>query len=46
LKPALSEFQTILATTPAAQPVSREESETLLNQFVQWQQQPAPATKP
>ncbi len=45
-KPALSEFQTILATTPAAQPVSREESETLLNQFVQWQQQPAPATKP
>ena len=46
LKPALSEFQTILATTPAAQPVTREESETLLNQFVQWQQQPAPATKP
>ena len=46
LKPALSEFQTILATTPAPQPVSREESETLLNQFVQWQQQPPPATKP
>jgi hypothetical protein len=58
LKPALSEFQTILASTPAtqttqtvqatppAQPVSREESETLLQQFVQWQQKPAPASAP
>ena len=45
-KPALAEFQTILAAPAANQPVTREESETLLNQFVQWQQQPAPATKP
>jgi hypothetical protein len=56
LKPALSEFQTILASTPAAQPtqqpvqstqpVTREESETLLQQFMQWQQKPAPASAP
>jgi hypothetical protein len=46
-KPALAEFQTILASPPAAQPVTREESEALLQQFVQWQQQPAPPpTKP
>jgi hypothetical protein len=45
-KPALAEFQTILASPPATQPVTREESEALLQQFVQWQQQPAPATKP
>jgi hypothetical protein len=55
LKPALSEFQTILASTPVAQPaqpaqatqpVTREESETLLQQFMQWQQKPAPASAP
>jgi len=46
-KPALAEFQTILATPAATLPATREESENLLNQFVQWQQQPAaPATKP
>src|SRR5712672_2247441 len=40
-KPALAEFQAILASPPAAPPpVSREESETLLQQFVQWQQKP------
>jgi hypothetical protein len=52
LKPALSEFQTILASpaaAPAAPPVpaaSREESDALLSQFVQWQQKPAPANAP
>ncbi len=50
-KPALSEFQGLLASTPANQPaqppVTREESETLLQQFVQWQQKPAaPANAP
>jgi hypothetical protein len=45
-KPALAEFQTILATPAAPQPVTREESDNLLSQFVQWQQQPAPPTKP
>jgi hypothetical protein len=45
-KPALSEFQAILATPPAPQPVSREESESLLQQFVQWQQKPPAPTAP
>jgi hypothetical protein len=48
-KPALSEFQTILASpaaAPATQPVTREESDALLQQFVQWQQKPAPANAP
>jgi hypothetical protein len=40
-KPALSEFRQILAST--GQPVTtREESETLLQKFVQWQQKPTP----
>src|SRR3982075_1587783 len=44
-KPALAEFQAILASPPAAPPpVSREESETLLQQFVQWQQKPPQPT--
>jgi hypothetical protein len=46
-KPALAEFQAILASPPAAPPpVTREESETLLQQFVQWQQKPAQPTAP
>ena len=41
-KPALSEFRPILAST-ASQPVmTRAESETLLQKFVQWQQKAAP----
>ena len=41
LKPALSEFQPILASTRAGQPaISREQSEALLQQFVQWRQKP------
>jgi len=46
-KPALAEFQAILASpSTAPPPVSREESETLLQQFVQWQQKPAQPTAP
>ena len=48
-KPALAEFQAILASPPtptAPPPVSREESETLLQQFVQWQQKPPQPTAP
>jgi hypothetical protein len=46
-KPALAEFQAILPSPPTAPPpVSREESETLLQQFVQWQQKPAQPTAP
>jgi hypothetical protein len=39
---APSELQTLLASTPHSEPVTREQSEQLLNQFVQWQQKPAP----
>jgi hypothetical protein len=50
LKPALSEFQAILASPPASvaphQPVTREESETLLQSFVQWQQKPTSSSAP
>jgi hypothetical protein len=52
LKPALSEFQAILASpspqaAPAPQPVAREESESsLLQSFVQWQQKPPSPSAP
>jgi len=40
---APAEFQTILATTSANQPaVTHEQSETLFQQFLQWQPKPAP----
>jgi hypothetical protein len=39
---APSELQTLLASTPQSEPVTREQSEHLLHQFVQWQQKPAP----
>jgi hypothetical protein len=40
-KPALSEFQTILASTRTSQPaITHEQSETLLQQFLQWRQKP------
>jgi hypothetical protein len=43
-KPALSEFRPILASTSTSPPVmTREQPETLLQKFVQWQQKPAPA---
>jgi hypothetical protein len=45
-KPALAEFQAILASPPPQQPATREESETLLEQFVQWQQKPTPPSAP
>ena len=56
LKPALSEFQAILASpspqaaspqaAPAPLPVAREESDSLLQSFVQWQQKPTSPTAP
>jgi hypothetical protein len=52
LKPALSEFQAILASpspqaAPAPQPAAREESESsLLQSFVQWQQKPPSPSAP
>jgi hypothetical protein len=42
-KPALSEFQTILTSTRTSPPVmTHEQSETLLQQFLQWRQKPDP----
>lgn len=38
--PDVSEFQTILASSRAEQPVTHEQSETLLQQFLQWQKKP------
>ena len=52
LKPALSEFQAILASpspqaAQAPQPAAREESESsLLQSFVQWQQKPPSPSAP
>jgi hypothetical protein len=46
-KPALSEFQTILASTRTSQAViTHEQSETLLQQFLQWRQKPGSTGAP
>jgi hypothetical protein len=45
-QPASSELQTLLVSTPSTEPVTREQSEQLLQQFVQWQQKPAPNQAP
>jgi hypothetical protein len=40
-KPALSEFQALLASTRTSPPdITHEQSETLLQQFLQWRQKP------
>jgi hypothetical protein len=38
--PAIAEFQTILASAQTIQPATREQSEQLLQQFLQWRQKP------
>jgi hypothetical protein len=40
--PASSEFQALLATAQASKPAPQGQSGQLLNQFMQWQQKPAP----
>jgi hypothetical protein len=46
-KPALSEFQTIMASSRTNQAViTHEQSETLLQQFLQWRQKPASTGAP
>jgi len=45
-KPAPSELQSILASTQNIEPVTREQSEQLLQQFVQWRQKPAASQAP
>jgi hypothetical protein len=41
--PAITEFQPILASAQTIQPATREQSEQLLQQFLQWRQKPGPA---
>jgi hypothetical protein len=38
--PAIAEFQPILASAQTIQPATREQSEQLLQQFLQWRQKP------
>lgn len=40
--PATSEFQALLASAQAGKPAPQGQSGQLLNQFMQWQQKPAP----
>ncbi len=40
--PATSEFQALLASAQASKPAPQGQSGQLLNQFMQWQQKPAP----
>ncbi|MCA6115986.1 hypothetical protein J6524_13950 [Bradyrhizobium sp. WSM 1738] len=39
-KPAISEFQSLLASTPPSAPASSEQSGELLKQFMQWREKP------
>jgi hypothetical protein len=39
-KPAIAEFQTILASAQTSRPATREQSEQLLQQFLQWRRKP------
>lgn len=42
-KPAINEFQALLAATPASAPPASEPSNQLLQQFMQWREKPDPA---
>jgi hypothetical protein len=43
-KPAINEFQAILASTPPSTPAASDPSGQLLNQFMQWREKPDAAT--
>ena len=43
-KPALNEFQAILASTPPSAPAASDPDGQLLKQFMQWREKPDPAT--
>jgi hypothetical protein len=43
-KPAINEFQALLAATPASAPAASEQDNELLKQFMQWREKPDPAT--
>lgn len=42
-KPAISEFQALLAASPASAPAASEQDGQLLHQFMQWREKPDPA---
>lgn len=42
-KPAINEFQALLAATPASAPPASEQDSQLLKQFMQWREKPDPA---
>lgn len=42
-KPAINEFQALLASTPPSAPAQSEPSGQLLQQFMQWREKPDPA---
>ena len=43
-KPAINEFQALLASTPPSHPAASEQDSQLLKQFMQWREKPDPAT--
>jgi hypothetical protein len=43
-KPAINEFQSLLASTPPSAPPASEQDGQLLQQFMQWREKPDPAT--
>jgi hypothetical protein len=43
-KPAINEFQSLLASTPPSTPAASEQSGQLLKQFMQWREKPDSAT--
>jgi hypothetical protein len=45
-KPAIAEFQSILASAQTSQPATHAQSEQLLQQFLQWRQKPNSAEVP
>ncbi|MBR1279130.1 hypothetical protein [Bradyrhizobium sp. AUGA SZCCT0283] len=43
-RPAINEFQALLAASPASAPPASEQDGQLLQQFMQWREKPDPAT--
>ena len=44
-KPAINEFQALLAASPASAPAASEQDNQLLKQFMQWREKPDPADR-
>ena len=43
-KPAISDFQALIAATPPSAPAASEQDSQLLHQFMQWREKPDPAS--